>query len=94
MFKGKRTEISTDAFRKIDVKTVYGPKGSTAEKYAEEKGINFVSTTLEDGEKCTKHHYIETECTKIPDCMNYGIFKTKCAICGKAGSNKRTIIKS
>lgn len=89
VFKGKRTEISTDAFRKMDVKTVYGPKGSTAEKYAEEKGINFVSTTLEDGEKCTQHHYIETECTKIPDCMNYGIFKTKCAICGKAGSNKK-----
>lgn len=90
VFKGKNTEITTNAFRKMDVNTIYGPKGSTAEKYATNKGINFVSTTLEEGTKCTDHHYIQTECTKIPDCMNYGIFKTKCAICGKAGANKKT----
>lgn len=90
VIKNKDANLSGNSvFYQCNSPDIYAPSNSTAQTYANSKGYNFISTDLPEGTECTDHKYVLDNCVKQPDCMNYGIFSTKCAICSKAGSNKK-----
>ena len=88
VFKNSNIEI-INTYLPLKFKNIIAESGSTAEQYANKYNINFISSTIPDGKECTNHYFIEDKCVKVPDCMNYGIYTTKCAICGASGKEKK-----
>lgn len=91
IIKGKDTKIVDDEPYVLDITNIFAPESSTAEAYATKNYMNFISTTLADGKTCKEHRFVADKCVKKPDCLNYGVFTTKCAICGKVGDNIKVI---